>query len=47
MVGNLFNRLRLKSLTGKHGFAPYATEWWHFTLRREPSPKTYFDFSVQ
>ncbi len=30
----------------KHGFRPYPNEWWHFTLRNEPFPKTYFDFPV-
>ena len=28
------------------GFKPLATEWWHFTLRDEPYPDTYFDFPV-
>ena len=22
-------------------------EWWHFTLRHEPYPETYFDFPVR
>ncbi|OYW51716.1 MAG: hypothetical protein B7Z29_21340 [Hyphomicrobium sp. 12-62-95] len=28
------------------GFAPYEQEWWHFTLKNEPFPDTYFDFPV-
>ncbi|MDR1134264.1 MAG: L,D-transpeptidase family protein, partial [Synergistaceae bacterium] len=28
------------------GFAPLRTEWWHFALKDEPYPKTYFDFPV-
>ncbi|WP_243312436.1 M15 family metallopeptidase [Fundidesulfovibrio agrisoli] len=40
------NRLRLRELMVKHGFAPYDYEWWHFTLKNEPFPKTYFDFPV-
>ena len=28
-------------------FAPYDREWWHFTLRGEPFPDTYFDFPVR
>jgi L,D-peptidoglycan transpeptidase YkuD (ErfK/YbiS/YcfS/YnhG family) len=28
------------------GFAPLGTEWWHFALKDEPYPKTYFDFPV-
>jgi D-alanyl-D-alanine dipeptidase len=31
----------------KHGFRPYDREWWHFTLRDEPFPNTYFKFPVQ
>ena len=38
------NRALLQSLMGAQGFVPYAQEWWHFTLRDEPSPDTYFDF---
>jgi D-alanyl-D-alanine dipeptidase len=41
------NRLLLKNIMEKHGFKSYAREWWHFTLRREPFPKTYFDFAVE
>ncbi len=41
------NRLLLRSLMGKHGFAPIEGEWWHFTLRDEPYPKTYFDFPIK
>jgi len=28
------------------GFIPYEKEWWHFTLKKEPFPETYFDFIV-
>jgi len=41
------NRLLLERLMVTAGFAPYADEWWHFTLRREPFPDTYFDFPVK
>jgi zinc D-Ala-D-Ala dipeptidase len=41
------HRLLLQTLMKKHGFAPYPQEWWHFTLRDEPFPETYFDFPVQ
>lgn len=34
----------LRSEMEKAGFQPYDTEWWHFTLRNEPFPETYFDF---
>ena len=41
------HRLLLQTLMKKHGFNPYPREWWHFTLRKEPFPDTYFDFPVQ
>ena len=41
------NRLLLKSLMDKYGFRNLAEEWWHFTLRNEPFPKTYFDFEIK
>lgn len=41
------NRLLLRVLMEKHGFQPYPKEWWHFTLRNEPFPNTYFNFPVQ
>ncbi len=31
----------------KHGFEPLDTEWWHFNLRDEPYPDTYFDFVIE
>ena len=41
------NRMLLAAAMGKHGFRPYGKEWWHFTLRGEPFPETYFDFPVR
>lgn len=41
------NRQLLQKVMRKHGFRPYINEWWHFTLRGEPYPKTYFDFLVK
>jgi zinc D-Ala-D-Ala dipeptidase len=41
------NRLLLKALMEKHGFVNYDLEWWHFTLKNEPFPKTYFDFPIE
>lgn len=40
------NRERLCSIMTECGFDFYATEWWHYTLRHEPYPDTYFDFPV-
>ena len=31
----------------KRGFAPYAPEWWHFTLTPEPFPDRSFDSEIQ
>ncbi len=41
------HRMLLQLIMGKHGFVPYPKEWWHFTLKNEPFPNTYFDFPVQ
>ena len=41
------NRLLLRTLMLDAGFAPLATEWWHFTLRDEPYPDSYFNFPLQ
>ena len=41
------NRRLLAGAMRRHGFMPYSKEWWHFTLRREPFPGTYFDFPVR
>lgn len=41
------NRLLLKSVMEKHGFYNYDREWWHYTLKNEPYPDTYFDFPIK
>lgn len=41
------NKLLLKTIMEKHGFKNYEKEWWHFTLKNEPFPKTYFDFVIE
>lgn len=41
------NRKLLADAMRRRGFMPYNKEWWHFTLRREPYPDTYFDFPVR
>ena len=40
------NRLLLRKLMTDGGFSPLDTEWWHFTLRNEPFPDTYFEFEI-
>ncbi len=41
------NRLLLRNIMIQNGFTPVQGEWWHFTLRNEPFPATYFDFPVK
>ncbi|MFK7832389.1 MAG: M15 family metallopeptidase [Winogradskyella sp.] len=41
------NRQLLQTVMLKHNFRNYPKEWWHFTLRWESFPKTYFDFEVE
>ncbi len=41
------NRMVLREAMLAHGFKPLAEEWWHFTLKNEPYPDTYFDFPVK
>jgi D-alanyl-D-alanine dipeptidase len=41
------NRMVLAAAMRRHGFRAYDREWWHFTLRGEPFPETYFDFPVR
>jgi D-alanyl-D-alanine dipeptidase len=40
------NRILLRTMMTDNGFQPYANEWWHFTLKKEPFPKTYFNFYI-
>ena len=41
------NRLALREPMIAAGFKGLATEWWHFTLRDEPYPETFFDFPME
>jgi D-alanyl-D-alanine dipeptidase len=41
------NRLLLKTIMEKYGFRNYEREWWHFTLKDEPFPHTYFNFVIE
>ncbi len=40
------NRMILRSSMLRNGFEPIDCEWWHFTLKDEPYPDTYFEFPV-
>ena len=41
------NRMILRQAMMRHGFKPLDSEWWHFTLKEEPFPDTYFTFPVK
>lgn len=41
------NRQILRDAMVKAGFKPLDSEWWHFTLKDEPYPDTYFNFDVE
>jgi zinc D-Ala-D-Ala dipeptidase len=40
------NRETLASVMEAAGFERYDLEWWHYTLRDEPFPNTYFDLPI-
>ena len=40
------NRMLLRRTMLRCGFKPIDCEWWHFALRDEPYPDTYFNFPV-
>ena len=40
------NRQYLHSIMNTSGFSSYDCEWWHYKLKDEPYPGTYFDFPV-
>lgn len=40
------NRMLLQKAMVRNGFETLDCEWWHFTLKDEPYPDTYFEFPV-
>ena len=40
------NRMTLQRAMVRNGFQPLGCEWWHFALKNEPYPDTYFEFPV-
>ena len=40
------NRELLKKIMEENDFIALPEEWWHFTLKNEPYPNTYFNFPV-
>ena len=41
------NRRILHNAMVKAGFNGIDSEWWHFTLKNEPYPDTYFNFDIE
>jgi D-alanyl-D-alanine dipeptidase len=41
------NRALLAAAMARAGFRAYVKEWWHFTLRNEAFPASYFNFPVR
>ena len=41
------NRRILRDAMVANGFVTYECEWWHFNLKTEPYPDTYFDFPIK
>ena len=41
------NRKILYNAMIKAGFSGIDSEWWHFTLKNEPYPDTYFNFDIE
>ena len=41
------NCMLLQNIMIRRGFEPLKEEWWHFTLKEEPFPDTYFTFSIK
>lgn len=41
------NRERLRAAMQREGFENYPLEWWHYTFKPEPTPRTAFDFPVR
>ena len=45
--GQADNRELLRHIMIGCGFADYKNEWWHYRLKDEPYPDTYFDFVIE
>lgn len=41
------NRELLRRIMLACGFTDYQNEWWHYRLKDEPYPDTYFDFAIE
>ena len=45
-AGAARNRELLRDIMLRCGFTDYKNEWWHYRLKDEPFPDTYFDFVI-
>ena len=43
---HLYWRNYLRHVMVSSGFEPYSKEWWHYALKQEPYPETYFNFPI-
>lgn len=41
------NRECLRAIMKQAGFLEYSGEWWHYRLKDEPYPDTWFDFPIE
>lgn len=41
------NRILLRDAMHEAGFSGSTTEWWHFRLKEDPHPDTYFNFYIR
>ncbi len=41
------NRAYLRRVMEAAGFSAYSEEWWHYRLKDEPYPDTFFDFAIE
>ncbi len=46
-VAQRSHRERLRAAMQREGFENYPMEWWHYSYRPEPTPRTAFDFPVE
>ncbi len=42
-----WNRNFIRTIMEGSGFKVLPEEWWHFTLKKEPFPDTYFNFDIK
>ena len=43
----VLSSIEIRNLMLDNGFIPLESEWWHYTLKDEPYPDTYFNVEVK